>query len=436
MKKSQVVRLLLNIFLLASFVFLSSSGTAQLKHAPASTPDGIMLVEVHREEGFSSDQYFWTRLGDAAGATLFYPVGRKKVSQQNFKPVEAGETAVAFDDWSIVTNGNKRQWAYQTHPLFTWSLEQEAGQAATDMALHGPGPNGEAPLLAKREGIILPPEGWQVAIYTPAQNFDVPDGFDIQVIDSGLGVVLTNFEGFSMYGAVSETSCNDSACYGDWIPVTAPALANGLDEFSIFERVDGTRQWAYRDQPLFRYKGDLLPGDAHGRDIHDQLHLVLIKENFTPAGVGVAVQAGYGDIFTLHDQTLYFGSAFEKYWGGRNLRGSFEIAYSKGKRLGGDACISDKCLSVWEPFAAPAGATARGFWEVVTRLDGTRQWAYKGFALYTNSEDKSAGQMRGHSLYDIADVDGDEEAIARTKYLAEVGNALGGAGIYWSVAKP
>ena len=42
--------------------------------------------------------------------------------------------------------------------------------------------------------------------------------------------------------------------------------------------------------------------------------------------------------------------------------------------------------------------------------------------------------MRGHSLYDIADVDGDEEAIARTKYLAEVGNALGGAGIYWSVA--
>ena len=72
----------------------------------------------------------------------------------------------------------------------------------------------------------------------------------------------------------------------------------------------------------------------------------------------------------------------------------------------------------------------------MTRLDGTRQWAYKGFALYTNSEDKSAGQMRGHSLYDIADVDGDEEAIARTKYLAEVGNALGGAGIYWSVAKP
>jgi hypothetical protein len=29
---------------------------------PASTPEGIMLVEVHKEEGFSSDPYFWTRL--------------------------------------------------------------------------------------------------------------------------------------------------------------------------------------------------------------------------------------------------------------------------------------------------------------------------------------------------------------------------------------
>ena len=78
MKKSQVVRLLLNIFLVVSCGVLSSAGTAQSMNTPASTPAGIMLVEVHREEGFSSDQYFWTRLGDAAGATLFYPSKRWK----------------------------------------------------------------------------------------------------------------------------------------------------------------------------------------------------------------------------------------------------------------------------------------------------------------------------------------------------------------------
>ncbi|NKB32740.1 MAG: hypothetical protein GKR91_06545 [Pseudomonadales bacterium] len=166
------------------------------------------------------------------------------------------------------------------------------------------------------------------------------------------------------------------------------------------------------------------------------MQLALVKENFNPEGVIVSAQPGYGDIFTLNGKTLYFGSAFEKYWGGRNLRGSFEIAYFKGKRLGGDACINEDCLTTWQPFAAPADATSNGFWEVVTRRDGSKQWAYKGFALYTNSYDEAPGQMLGHSIYEIADVDGDEAAIARTKQLAEVGNALGGAGVYWSVAKP
>ena len=436
MTKPRAVHLLSTIFLTGSLGLSCSVVTAQSINTPSSTPAGIMLVEVHREEGFSSDQYFWTRLGDAAGATLFYSSGQANASRENFNPLTADEAAVAFDDWSIVTNGNNRQWAYQSQPLFTWDLEQEAGQAATNMALYAPGPNGEAPLSEKREGVLLPPEGWHVAIYTPTNATNVPDGFDMQVVDSGQGIVLTNFEGFSLYGAASDRSCIDNACYEDWSPVAAPALAIGSDEFSIFERIDGSLQWAYRGQPLFRYKGDLLPGDSHGRDAHSQLHLMLLKQNFAPAGVKVKAQPGYGDILTLHDQTLYFGSAFEKYWGGRNLRGSFEIAYFKGKRLGGDACVSDKCLSTWEPFVAPSDAIARGFWEVFTRSDGSRQWAYKGFALYTNSEDEAAGEMRGHSIYEIADVDGDKEVIARTKYLAEVGNALGGAGIYWSVAKP
>ena len=436
MTRPQGVKFLVTSLPIATAALFSSGGTAESMHTPASTPADIMLVEVHREEGFSSDQYFWTRLGDANGATLFYSISQKGVPRENFKPLKANEAAVAFDDWSIVSNGNIRQWAYQSHPLFTWDLEQEAGQIATNVALFGPGPNGESPLSEKRGGRLLPPEGWQVAIYAPTETADFPDGFDMQLIDSGQGVVLTTFDGFSLYGASNYESCLNNDCYKDWAPVAAPALATGWGDFSIFESIDGSRQWAFRDQPLYSYKNDLLPGDAHGIDKHDQLQLVLLKENFTPAGVKVAAQTGYGDIFTLHDQTLYFGSAFEKYWGGRNLRGSFEIAYAKGKRLGGDACLSDKCLSIWKPFSAPTGATARGFWEVITRADGTKQWAYKGFALYTNSEDKSAGQMRGHSLYDIADVDGYEEAIARTKYLAEVGNALGGAGIYWSVAKP
>ena len=82
--------------------------------------------------------------------------------------------------------------------------------------------------------------------------------------------------------------------------------------------------------PLFKFKNDLLPGDVHGRDVHPHMQLALLKENFHPQGVNVISQRGYGDMLILNGRTLYFGSAFEKYWGGRSLRGSFDIAYFKG----------------------------------------------------------------------------------------------------------
>ena len=422
-------------FLGVSIGSLPAATLAQRSQIPASTPSGVMLVEVHQEEGFSSDQYFWTRLGDASGSTLFYSTALEDISKEDFTPLEAPAGSVGFDDWTIVSIGDSDQWAYQSNLLFTWDLEEEEGQVATNFALYAPGPNGEAPLYENRKRALLPPDGWQVARYKPNTTANLPDGFDLQLMDSGQGVVLTNFEGFSLYGGSSESSC-DSKCAEAWAPAAAPALARGSGRFSIIERTDGSRQWAYEEEPLFRYQDDLQPGDVHGRNINDQFKLVLWTKNFTPTGVDVEARIGYGDIFTLDGHTLYFGSAFEKYWGGRNLRGSFEIAYFKGKRLGGNACVSDKCLSLWKPFTAPNDGTASGFWEIITRHDGTKQWAYKGFALYTNLEDKAPGEMRGHSIYDIAEVDGSDAAIARTKYLAEVGNALGGAGVYWSVAKP
>ena len=428
--------------LLAMLVIIAPTVQAQV----ASTPAGIMLVEVHREEGFSSDQYFWTRLGNAHGDTLFYFTGSGNSFSNQFSPVLANADAVPFDDWTLVpidnsSNQSSQQWAYQSHPLFTWSEEQEAGAIAINVALYGSGLNGEAPLAENRRGAAMPPEGWQVARFTPSNSAELPDGIDLRLIDSGQGTVLTNFEGFSLYGFDSsnespEEACSNKECLNQWTPISAPALAIALGDFSIIERIDGSRQWAFQNKPLFRYKNDLLPGDVHGSNIHTNMQIALLQKNFRPDSVSVATQPGYGDVFTLKGKTLYFGSAFEKYWGGRNLRGSFEIAYHKGKRLGDKACVSDTCLESWRPFTAPANATSSGFWEVISRDDGSKQWAYKGFALYTHNNDESPGHMRGHSLYDIADVDGDLEALARTRLLAEVGNAMGGAGIYWSIAKP
>jgi predicted lipoprotein with Yx(FWY)xxD motif len=50
-----------------------------------------------------------------------------------------------------------------------------------------------------------------------------------------------------------------------------------------------------------------------------------------------------------------------------------------------------RCATAWPPLAAPADAKAMGEWSVITREDGSKQWAYKTKPLYTFAKD-TAGQ--------------------------------------------
>ena len=50
-----------------------------------------------------------------------------------------------------------------------------------------------------------------------------------------------------------------------------------------------------------------------------------------------------------------------------------------------------QCATAWPPLAASATDKDAGDWTVVTRDDGSKQWAYKGTPLYTFFRD-TAGQ--------------------------------------------
>jgi len=79
-------------------------------------------------------------------------------------------------------------------------------------------------------------------------------------------------------------------------------------------------------------------------------------------------------------------------------------------RLFGTATCDENCAKTWRPFTAPVGALPSGYWDVDTRPDGTKQWAYKGFALYTYTGDKP-GDISGNEIYDLAPV-GNDGALA------------------------
>jgi predicted lipoprotein with Yx(FWY)xxD motif len=53
----------------------------------------------------------------------------------------------------------------------------------------------------------------------------------------------------------------------------------------------------------------------------------------------------------------------------------------------GKSVCNGGCATAWPPLAAAADAKADGDWTVVTRDDGSKQWAYKGKPLYTYRAD-------------------------------------------------
>ena len=416
--------------------------------APPTVPPGVTLVEVVRELNASAAQLLWVRLGDADGSTLLFRadggpggVGCADECAVEFPPLLAPADAEPVADWSPVRRPDGRlQWAYQSRPLHTWSREEEPGEVATNVGLAETA-NMKLAERAAAAGALMPPPEWRVARFEPARSIDVPAGIEARLVSSAQAVVLTDFEGFTLYAfeGVAESgdqTCSGRGCEMDWLPVPAPALALDLGQFSVVTRTDGFRQWAWRGRPLYRYRGDLLPGDVRGRAVNEGWTMAVLTEDFRPPRVAVTALEGYGDVLSLDGMTLYTGSAFEKYWGGRNLRDSFKNAYDRGKRLGGDACADAECLSMWRPFHASADARSTGFWEVLTRRDGSRQWAYKGYAVYTYAGDEAPGQNRGQATYAFATLDGSPEEIERAVWLAELGGTYGGAGVYWNIAKP
>lgn len=68
---------------------------------------------------------------------------------------------------------------------------------------------------------------------------------------------------------------------------------------------------------------------------------------------------------------------------------------------GGKSVCVDQCAKAWPPFVAPADAKTIGDYSVITRDDGTRQWAYKGKPLYTWVKDTKPGDTTGDGFRNL-----------------------------------
>ena len=69
--------------------------------------------------------------------------------------------------------------------------------------------------------------------------------------------------------------------------------------------------------------------------------------------------------------------------------------YTFDKDSGGKSVCNGPCATNWPPLMAGADAKPMGDWTVVTRDDGSKQWAYMGKPLYTWAKDSKPGDITG-----------------------------------------
>ena len=64
----------------------------------------------------------------------------------------------------------------------------------------------------------------------------------------------------------------------------------------------------------------------------------------------------------------------------------------------GKSTCNGPCAALWPPMMATASDQPVGAYSIVTRDDGSRQWAYKGKPVYTYKADQKAGDRSGDNF--------------------------------------
>jgi predicted lipoprotein with Yx(FWY)xxD motif len=324
----------------------------------------------------------------AAEVHYFLPdADRRATCREVWPPFIAKQDSKPLGRWSVITRKDgTRQWAFDQQPLYAFAQDTRPGEV-----------NGIDRVLDQRTPLWVP--------------LDAPPGLVAR--QSLLGRVLSTVDGKTLYAHEAETLARQTCladCLKTWLPVPAPAASSGagIDGWSIVQRADGSKQWAYAGKPLYTFVGDARFGDLNGAAEKHWQAAALQGRLKPPPGITLQMTAD-GEVFAdRNGMTLYRWHCVEDatdhlycdtpgttsaYW--RSLCGTPE-----------------ECTATWKPLVAPKDAKPVGrLWSIV-KIDptgktqyaapgdpeGLRVWAYGGRPLYTFAKDREPGDMDGHNV--------------------------------------
>lgn len=268
-----------------------------------------------------------------------------------------------------------RQWVYRGKPLYTFAKDEYPGGTFGD---------GVANRWRLAFGVLRSPPG-------------------IGVSRTPIGRILVNEKGLTLYtpkaGSAALKSGCDATCLREWMPAPAPALARDNGDWTVLARSDGTRQWAFKGQPLYASHSDRRAGDLRGQDVGgaDWTPIIIQPEMPAPAWTTL-VKTDLGQLYANEKgMTLY----------------AFNGRLDQIKKLTcDDACLEE----AWTRVAASAESPPVGDWSVKKGEDGQLYWAYRGAPLFTFFKDKVPGDALGGQYASGANIFGNWNPIVRIPY--------------------
>ena len=442
--------LMMSALLVASFATVASAKSNTFEPV-VTTPIGITLQPLGPGQGFGMTfgisggvlPAHKTAYADARGRTLYTydkdEPGKSRCNDACAKrnpPAYAADNAKPFGAWSVIKRSDgTQQWARNDRPLYTFIGDRSPGAVAgARFGGHGHGILKGSVTEGEPQKIALP-SGFKAAHFEPASEITKPHGIGIANIPDANGQGFVDLYGRTVYafdGDPNKDKANCAApCANPWKPLESPQLAMPVDDFTIAVRDDGIDQWVYKGAPLYTYDDDRAPGYAKGAGIDKRFQVALITRNPLPPGIQMERTEGRGLVWAdARGLTLYRREPVAYHTGGgHSLRRGVVIRAAVGRQIGIKGCDA-QCEETMHPVLAAADAQPMGYWSVVSRPEGTNQWAYRGFAMYTCTCDKKPGDMNANDHYDIY-------VITDPRRRVNIGSPTpGAAGLFWMITEP
>lgn len=172
------------------------------------------------------------------------------------------------------------------------------------------------------------------------------------------------------------------SCTDLWPPAVAADSAEPVGKWTILDRKDGTRQWAFEEHPLYTSVLDKEPGDVYGgttRNSGGDSPAIRV-----PVGPPSMIPPGFAVKTTTVGRLLTTDKTYSVY-------AFADDTPETSMCVGG-------CARIWDPIIAPALALPKGEWSIIERSAGVRQWAFRQQPLYTYTLDASAWSQEGSDV--------------------------------------